>query len=115
MNWNESIIAFFLTLTLFGAGFVALFVPWRFILSWTTRTVVWVFLGPWMWIMDRFFHEETEHHKKKARKKARQLFHQQQQLAKSLQENALKVIIQLYISSLVRIIFLTHSAMYTTH
>lgn len=65
--------------------------------------------------MDRFFHEETEHHKKKARKKARQLFHQQQQLAKSLQENGLKVIIQLYISSLVRIIFLTHSAMYTTH
>ena len=91
MNWNESIISFFITLILFGAGIVALFIPWRFILQWTLRVVVWIFLGPWMWICDLFFHEETEHQKTKARRKARKLFQTQQMVAKSLRENALKM------------------------
>lgn len=91
MNWNESIISFFITLILFGAGFVALFIPWRFILQWTMRVVVWVFLGPWMWICDLFFHEETEHQKTKTKKKARKLFQKQQMMAKRLRENALKI------------------------
>lgn len=91
MNWNESIISFFITLILFGAGVVALFIPWRFILQWTMRIVVWVFLGPWMWICDLFFHEETEHQKTKAKKKAKKLFQKQQMVAKSLRENALKM------------------------
>lgn len=94
MNWNESIISFFTTLILFGAGFAALFVPWRFILLWTSRSVVWVFLGPWMRLFDLFVgHEETERQKAKASKKAMILFHAQRKTAKLLQENAAKVII----------------------
>ena len=63
----------------------------RFLVIWGARIVVWVFLGPWMWIFDQFFHEETEHYKTKARRKARLLYQQQQMIAKSLRENALKV------------------------
>ena len=86
-----SIVAFFLTLNIFGAGFVALFIPWRFILLWTTRLLVWVGLGPWMRILDLFFHEETERQKVKASKKAMNIFHEQRKVAKILREHAIKV------------------------
>lgn len=91
LNWNESIISFFMTLLFFGAGFVALFIPWRFLLQWASRLIVWVFLGPWMRLFDLFFHEETERQKANASKEAMKLFHQQQKTAKMLRENALKV------------------------
>ncbi|KAL7527539.1 hypothetical protein ACHAXR_004052 [Thalassiosira sp. AJA248-18] len=91
LNWNESIISFFFTLTIFGSGFVALFIPWRLILLWTSRLVVWIFLGPWMRILDLFFHEETERQKEKASTAAVKLFHTQQKAAKILREQALKM------------------------
>ena len=80
-----------MTLIFFGAGFVALFVPWRFLLQWASRLIVWVFLGPWMRLFDLFFHEETERQKANASKEAMKLFFQQQKTAKMLRENALKV------------------------
>jgi hypothetical protein len=80
-----------MTLIFFGAGFVALFVPWRFLLQWASRLIVWIFLGPWMRLFDLFFHEETERQKANASKEAMKLFFQQQKTAKMLRENALKV------------------------
>ena len=91
LNWNESIISFFFTLMFFGAGFVALFIPWRFLLLWTSRLSVWLFLGPWMRLLDMFFHEETERQKSKVSSKAIKVFHEQHKVAKILRENALKV------------------------
>ena len=91
MNWNESVLSFFYTLVFFGSGCVALFVPWRFILRWTARLLVWGGLGPWMRIIDLFFHEESELQKEKASKKAMKLFREQHKLAKCLREQAIKV------------------------
>jgi hypothetical protein len=91
LNWNESIISFFTTLIFFGAGIVALFIPWRFLLQWASRLIVWIFLGPWMRLFDLFFHEETERQKANASKEAMKLFLQQQKTAKMIRENALKV------------------------
>ena len=91
MNWNESVIAFFTTLMLFGAGFAALFVPWGFVILWSSRILVWVGLGPWMKIFDMLFEEEAEIQKKKARAKAMDLFHLQRKAAKTFREHALKM------------------------
>ncbi|KAL9182512.1 hypothetical protein ACHAXT_013164 [Thalassiosira profunda] len=91
MNWNESVIAFFTTLMLFGAGFAALFVPWRFVILWSARILVWVGLGPWMKIIDTLFDEEAEIQKRKARTKAMDLFHLQRKAAKTFREHALKM------------------------
>ena len=92
LTWNESIVSFFLTLVFFGAGFVSLFIPWRFLLLWTSRLTVWIFLGPWMRLLDMIgLHEETVHQKSKMKKKMREAFHHQHKMAKMLRENALKV------------------------
>jgi hypothetical protein len=80
-----------MTLIFFGAGFVALLIPWRFLLHWAFRLIIWIFLGPWMRLFDIFFHEETEWQKANASKEAMKLFRQQQKTAKMLRENALKV------------------------
>ena len=106
LTWNESIVSFFLTLSFFGAAFVALFVPWRFLLLWTSRLVVWIFLGPWMRLADLFFHEETVRQKAKASNKAMELFHQQHVMAKMLRENALKVNSSLLVSIIPRVIYI---------
>lgn len=42
LNWNESVLSFWVTLTLFGLAAVSLIVPWGFLLQWTSRFVVWV-------------------------------------------------------------------------
>ena len=91
LNWNESIVSFFYTLSFFGAAIVALFIPWRFILLWSSRLFVWVGLGPWMRIFDLFFGDDIEVLKAKATTKEMTLFHKQREMAKILRENTLKV------------------------
>ncbi|KAL7554718.1 hypothetical protein ACHAWF_018241 [Thalassiosira exigua] len=91
LNWTEESVSFYFTLVFFGAGFVALFIPWGFLFRWTTRIIVWVFLGPWMRIFDMLYPEESEAVKSKAKKQAMKMFHEQHQAAKILRENALKM------------------------
>ena len=76
---------------LFGSAFIALFVPWRFVFRWAARLLVWGGLGPWMRIIDLFFHEEADLQKEKASRKAMTWFHEQHKLAKCLREQAIKV------------------------
>mmetsp|Transcript_6803 Transcript_6803/g.9990 ORF Transcript_6803/g.9990 Transcript_6803/m.9990 type:complete len:1147 (-) Transcript_6803:2430-5870(-) len=95
-NWSESEIAFFVTLALFGSSFIALFIPWAFLLRWTSRVVAWVFLGPWMRVVDALLHgsnDETrrKHEKAKASKQIVQSFMQQHKLARIQRESALKM------------------------
>ncbi|KAL7438824.1 hypothetical protein ACHAXM_006457 [Skeletonema potamos] len=95
-NWNEPEIAFFITLALFGSSFAALFVPWAFLLRWTSRVVVWVFLGPWMRVADAMLHgsnHETrrKHEKAKTSQQIVQSFMQQHKLARIQRESALKM------------------------
>ncbi len=95
-NWSEAEIAFFVTLALFGSSFVALFVPWAFLLRWTSRVVVWVFLGPWMRVVDALLHGSNDesrrkHEKAKTSQQIVQSFVQQHKLARIQRESALKM------------------------
>jgi len=54
--WEESYIAFWLTTSLYLLAIVCLFVPWGWLILWTTRILVWTFLGPWMKCVDIFWH-----------------------------------------------------------
>ena len=53
--WDEPIYAFWVVFVAFAASFVCLFIPWAFIIRWLLRIVVWILLGPWMALVDRFY------------------------------------------------------------
>ena len=46
-SWQENYIAFWLTFGCFVMSFLCLFVPWFFLMKWSSRLFVWVILGPW--------------------------------------------------------------------
>ena len=54
--WEESYIAFLITTSLYLLAILCLFVPWGWLILWTTRILVWTFLGPWMMCVDIFWH-----------------------------------------------------------
>lgn len=94
--WSEAEVAFFITIALFGSSFVALFIPWAFLLRWTSRVVVWVGMGPWMKIVDSILNGSNEerrrqNNKEKSSKQIVQAFMQQHKLARIQRENALKM------------------------
>jgi len=39
---------------------ICFFIPWAFLFRWTFRICVWLFLGPWMKLVDIFFVENTD-------------------------------------------------------
>eukprot|EP00986_Skeletonema_menzelii_P003510 scaffold1089_cov131-Skeletonema_menzelii.AAC.3 len=95
-NWSEAEISFFVTLALFGSSFIALFVPWAFLLRWTSRVVAWVFLGPWMRMVDAILHgsnaeSRRKHEKAKSSQQIVESFKQQHKLARIQRESALKM------------------------
>ncbi|KAL7573033.1 hypothetical protein ACA910_018725 [Epithemia clementina (nom. ined.)] len=77
--WEECYLSFWFTLGCFLISIAFLFVPWFFIMKWTSRLIVWSLLGPWMKLLDIFyFHKlknlsevELEKKKKAAREKRR--------------------------------------------
>jgi hypothetical protein len=95
-NWSEAEISFFVTLALFGSSFIALFIPWAFLLRWTCRIVAWVFLGPWMRLADSILHgsnaeSRRKHAKAQSSKQIYDSFRQQHKLARIQRESALKM------------------------
>jgi hypothetical protein len=50
--WEESYYSFWLTLVSFILSFVFIFVPWVFLIRWTTRIIAWTLFGPWMKLID---------------------------------------------------------------
>ena len=54
--WEESYIAFWITTSLYLLAILCLFVPWGWLILWTSRILVWTFLGPWMMCVDIFWH-----------------------------------------------------------
>jgi len=52
LTWEESIVSFWITAVFLAVGLVTMILPWRFILTWTGRLVVWCFLGPHMKVVD---------------------------------------------------------------
>ncbi len=52
VTWEESYFSFWITVGCAFLAVVCAFVPWFFLLRWTSRIVVWVFFGPWMKLVD---------------------------------------------------------------
>ena len=60
MYWEECYISFWLTAGCFLVSIIFLFVPWFFLLKWSSRLVIWIFFGPWMKLVDIFYVSKLE-------------------------------------------------------
>ena len=63
VTWEESIVSFWITACFLAAGLVSLLLPWAFILTWTSRLVVWGLLGPHMMIVDALINDNSKEEK----------------------------------------------------
>lgn len=84
--WEESILSFWITAAFFVSGILTLVLPWRFILLWSGRCIVWGLFGPHMKLVDLFLMPE-EGNNKVLRKNADRLF----QEARLRREEAVKI------------------------
>lgn len=53
--WEECYIAFWVTAGCLILSVAFLFVPWAFMIKWSSRIIVWTLLGPWMKLVDIFY------------------------------------------------------------
>jgi len=60
LNWQET-ISFWVTSISIAIGIIFLFLPWVFILHWLLRLTVWIFLGPWMRLLDIYLLQLPTH------------------------------------------------------
>jgi hypothetical protein len=68
VTWEESDLAFFLTLALILVGIFVVFIPWAFVLTWTGRIAVVLLLGPQNKIVDLFYYRHIPSDEQKIRK-----------------------------------------------
>jgi len=61
VTWEENFYAFWITTSCFIASILLFFIPWGWVFRWLIRLIVWIFLGPWMKIVDWYFFEKTAH------------------------------------------------------
>lgn len=52
VTWEESVVSFWITAVFLTSGLFALLLPWGFILTWTSRFLVWGLFGPHMMVVD---------------------------------------------------------------
>jgi hypothetical protein len=50
--WRDSYTAFWIVTASFLATIVLVWIPWSFLILWTCRISAWLFLGPWMKLVD---------------------------------------------------------------
>jgi hypothetical protein len=71
--WEETFYAFWIVTISFAASVVMLLIPWGVLLRCVVRIIAWVFLGPWMAIVDRLYFRAnpnmTDEEKEASRKK----------------------------------------------
>lgn len=53
--WEECYISFWITTGCLLVSFIFMFVPWAFLIKWTTRLLVWTLFGPWMKLVDVYY------------------------------------------------------------
>jgi hypothetical protein len=99
MSWEEAYFSFWVTIGSTFLAFACLFVPWFFLMRWTSRIIVWVVFGPWMKLVDVFYvsklKPETEEERilreEKERQDRRLLTSQAAHEARQVRENAAKM------------------------
>lgn len=77
--WQENYVAFWVVTVCLAGSMILFFVPFGFILCWTSRLLVWVFLGPWMRFLDIYYvqkhGDESEDATKSLQQRQTQLSH----------------------------------------
>lgn len=58
--WEECYISFWVATGCILLGTVFLFVPWLFLIKWTSRAVAWTLFGPWMKLVDIYYVSKLE-------------------------------------------------------
>lgn len=53
--WGEAFYTFWIVTLCLFASLVFFFIPWSFFIQWTIRIVVFLALGPWMWLVDKYY------------------------------------------------------------
>ena len=53
--WNDSVAAFWIATIALALSLIVFYIPWTFLFYWTFKILVYVFLGPWMKLVDIFF------------------------------------------------------------
>jgi hypothetical protein len=53
--WEECYLSFWVTLGCLVLSLLSLFIPWFFVLKWTSRLLVWAIFGPWMKLVDIYY------------------------------------------------------------
>lgn len=73
ITWQEPLYAFWICLSCLVVGTVFMIVPWGFLTRWTIRALVWLFLGPWMKLVDIFYVKRIQSDKEYKEAEAAQL------------------------------------------
>jgi len=97
--WQECYLSFWITMGSLVLSFACLFIPWFFIIRWTSRIVAWTLFGPWMmlvdihyWVpMENMSEEDRIEEKEKARKMRKVVFKKQIEEARTQKEKAKKL------------------------
>jgi signal transduction histidine kinase len=58
--WEECYLSFWLAIGSLALSVVCVFVPWFFLIKWTSRVLVWTLCGPWMKLVDIYFYTPME-------------------------------------------------------
>jgi hypothetical protein len=58
--WDECYLAFWLTVGCFALSIACMFVPWAFLIQWTSRVIAWTLFGPWMKLVDVYYYSKIE-------------------------------------------------------
>lgn len=62
--WRDSYTAFWLVTASLATSLIFVWIPWTFVLKWLLKIVVWVFLGPWMKLVDIFYFQYKSRYEK---------------------------------------------------
>lgn len=88
VTWEESVVSFWITAGFLAGGIVTMLLPWKLILTWTGRVVVWGFLGPHMKLVDWYLRAFSK--KDGKFKQLMQNFDVQSNIARLRREEAVK-------------------------
>mmetsp|Transcript_27095 Transcript_27095/g.30920 ORF Transcript_27095/g.30920 Transcript_27095/m.30920 type:complete len:1030 (-) Transcript_27095:480-3569(-) len=89
VTWEESVVSFWITAVFLAAGILTLILPWKFILKWTSRIVVYGFFGPHMKLIDISLRYNNK--RERAINKLMENFDVKSHLARLRREEAIKL------------------------
>lgn len=97
--WEECYISYWIVNGCLLMGIVFLFVPWHFLIKWTSRAIAWLIFGPWMKLVDLYYYsrikpltdEELQARKAEDREKRRKATSTFLRETRVKKENALKL------------------------